>query len=122
MILPNLNDFPLARRLHSFSQVGYLMFVGAFGRCVVMRPLLVMLVLLLFPSLSSAASTYVAQNAAGGNTGADCTNAHAATFFNTAANWGAGAGQIGAGTTVHLCGVITTELTAHGSGTNGSPI
>ncbi len=44
------------------------------------------------------------------------------TFFNTASNWGTSANQIGPGTTVSLCGMITTELTAHGSGSSGSPI
>jgi hypothetical protein len=87
-----------------------------------MRPLLGLLVLLLFPSLSSAADIYVAQNAAGSDTGADCTNAHAVTFFNTVGNWGSGAGKIGPGTTVHLCGIITTPITVQGSGTAGNPI
>jgi hypothetical protein len=92
-----------------------------------MRPLLVLLVLLLFPSLSSAADIYVAQNASGGNTGADCANAHSAAWFNTSANWGTAAGQIGPGTTVHLCGTFTgtansTMLTVQGSGSAGNPV
>jgi len=69
-----------------------------------------------------SADIYVAQNAAGANSGADCADAHASTWFNSTANWGAGGGQVGPGTTVHLCGIITTTLTFHGSGTSGSPI
>src|ERR1700685_1857894 len=65
---------------------------------------------------SAAASTvYVAQSAAGSANGSSCTNAYAVTFFNASSNWGTGASQIGPGTTVDLCGTITTELTAHGS-------
>ena len=30
----------------------------------------------------------IAQNAAGGNTGADCADAHAVSWFNTSSNWG----------------------------------
>jgi hypothetical protein len=69
-----------------------------------------------------AENLYVAQAAAGGNTGADCANAHAVTFFNTAGNWGAGAGKIGPGDTAHLCGTITSALAAQGDGSAGTPI
>lgn len=72
--------------------------------------------------ISAASDIYIAQNAAGGNTGADCADAHAATWFNTQANWGGGSGQIGPGTTVHLCGTVSSSLAAKGSGTNGNPI
>src|SRR5580704_1228474 len=70
----------------------------------------------------SVANVYIAQTAAGSANGSSCANAYAVTFFNTSSNWGSGASQIGPGTTVDLCGTITTELTAHGSGTSGSPI
>src|SRR5271170_5558473 len=69
-----------------------------------------------------AADIYVAQGAAGQNTGQDCADAYAYTFFNASSNWGSLAGQIGPGTTVHLCGTITSPLTAQGSGTSSSPI
>ena len=81
-----------------------------------------------FSSASTVATDiYVAQNAAGGNTGADCANAHSAAWFNSAANWGSSTGQIGAGDTVHLCGTFTgnagsTMLTVQGSGVSGQPI
>ena len=76
---------------------------------------------------ASASNIYIAQSAAGAANGADCADAFAVAFFNNSANWGGGGNQIGAGTTVHLCGTMTfaggtTGLTAHGSGTSGSPI
>lgn len=102
------------------------------GRSTVSRPSLTLVsALFLFLVLTSAglaADIYVAQNAAGGDTGGDCTNAHSAAWFNTAGNWGTMPGQIGPGTTVHLCGTFaaaspnTTMLTVQGSGANGSPI
>ena len=80
-------------------------------------------------AVSPAKDIYLAQNTAGRGDGADCANAFAYTFFNDAANWGSGEAQIGPGTTVHLCGVITTfngstydYLTFRGSGTSGQPI
>ena len=82
----------------------------------------------LIAGFSSATDIYIAQNAAGGNTGADCADAHAVTWFNTSSNWGSGSSQIGPGTTVHLCGTFTAPagssgyLSFRGSGTSGSPI
>jgi hypothetical protein len=78
-------------------------------------------------ALASTTDIYIAQNAAGGNTGADCADAHPVTWFNSSANWGTGNGQIGPGVTAHLCGTITgaagtTMLTAAGSGASGNPI
>jgi hypothetical protein len=70
----------------------------------------------------SAEDIYVAQNPAGANSGLDCTTAHSAAWFNAFGNWGSGAGKISAGDTVHLCGTITTNLTAQASGSSGSPI
>jgi hypothetical protein len=87
-----------------------------------MHFMLVMFVALLLPSLSNAADIYVAQRSLGSGTGSDCANAHSAMWFNTSNNWGPGITQIGPGTTVHLCGVITTALAAQGSGSVGSPI
>jgi hypothetical protein len=71
---------------------------------------------------ASAANIYVAQSAAGTPNGSSCANAYAVTFANTPGNWGTGAAQIGPGTTVHLCGVITTGLQINGSGTSGNVI
>lgn len=79
------------------------------------------------PAGASLANVYIAATAQGGDTGVDCTNAHSATWFNTSGNWGSGAGQIGAGTTVHLCGTFTggtaaTLLKFQGSGSVGNPV
>jgi hypothetical protein len=78
----------------------------------------------LFPSASRAATqnVYVAQNAAGAGDGADCADALPASWFNNSANWGLAASQISPGTTVHLCGTITSSLTAQGNGASGAPI
>jgi hypothetical protein len=69
-----------------------------------------------------ANDVYIAQNSAGAANGADCADARAVTFFNDSNSWGSASSQIGAGTTVHLCGTITTPLTAQGSGSSGSPV
>jgi len=79
------------------------------------------------PAAGSAANMYIAQSAVGAADGADCNDAYAYTFFNTASNWGSGSAQIGPGTTVHLCGTITVPLNnsgliVQGSGTSSSPI
>ena len=83
---------------------------------------------ILAAGFSTAADIYIAQNAAGGNTGADCADAHAVAWFNSSSNWGSNAGLIGPGTTVHLCGTFNAPagssgyLTFHGSGTSGNPV
>ncbi len=87
------------------------------------RKVLLASILVIFATaFSTAGDIYIAQNAAGGNTGADCADAHAAAWFNSASNWGSAGSQIGPGTTVHLCGTLTSALTAQGNGTSGSPI
>jgi hypothetical protein len=78
-------------------------------------------------TFGSTSALYVAQNAAGSDSGVDCSNAHSAAWFNSNANWGANSSQIGPGSTVHLCGTFTgsvnaTILTIHGSGTTGKSI
>lgn len=79
-------------------------------------------VLLFAFSAGPARNIYVAQKAVGSANGTDCADAYAVAFFNTAANWGTGAAQIGPGTTVHACGTITNNLVFQGSGTSGSPV
>jgi len=69
---------------------------------------------------SSATNVYITQN--GSSQGSCSTNPQSAAWFNSASNWGGGASQIGPGTTVLLCGTITTPLTFQGSGTSASPI
>jgi hypothetical protein len=75
-----------------------------------------------FSAATAAANIYIAQNAAGGNTGADCADAYAVSWFNNSSNWGSNAAQIGPGTTVHLCGTFTSQINGQGSGSSGSPI
>src|ERR1700719_4748051 len=57
-------------------------------------------------AFASVTDVFVAQNAQGAGDGSSCVNAKAASFFNASGNWGSGSNQIGAGTTVHLCGVF----------------
>jgi hypothetical protein len=71
---------------------------------------------------SGAAQVFIAQSAAGSADGSSCANALPVSWFDTPANWGTGAGQIGPGTTVGLCGTISTPLVAYGSGTSSEPI
>jgi hypothetical protein len=84
--------------------------------------------LLLACSPGLAKDIYVAQSSTGPGNGANCADARVYTWFNSAANWGAGAGKISAGDTVHICGTITVAAGAYGvfafqaSGTTGGPI
>lgn len=77
--------------------------------------------------LCSLTNTYIAAASVGANDGTSCANAHANTFFNSGANWGVGATQIGSDTFVHLCGTTTGTLSANaltfqGSGSSGHPV
>ena len=85
---------------------------------------LVVASILMSTSICSASATnvYLAQNSAGGGNGADCADALPVSWFNNSANWGSGATQIGPGTTVHLCGTISSALTFQGSGSSTSPV
>jgi hypothetical protein len=89
-----------------------------------MKNLLCLVFLLLFPGLTWAIQNpvYISQSGGSPANGTSCADAYSASWFNTAGNWGAGAAQIGPGTTVHLCETITSELTAKGSGSAGLPI
>jgi hypothetical protein len=87
----------------------------------------VLALLSLIPENLPAADFYIAQSGTGSAIGTSCLDAHAYTWFNTAANWNNGAGTINPGDTVHVCGTITGSagasiLTFQGSGTSGSPI
>src|ERR1017187_9187247 len=86
-------------------------------------------VLALGCTAARANDIYIAQAATGAGTGQSCATAYAVTFFNTSANWGTGASQIGPGTTVHLCGTFVGPtgatipyLSFSGSGTSRKPI
>jgi hypothetical protein len=71
---------------------------------------------------SAASAIYLAQNAQGASDGTSCANARPASWFNSGSNWGSGSTQITPGSTVYLCGSISTSLTFQGSGVSGSPI
>ncbi len=70
----------------------------------------------------SGQQIYISQSGAGASSGADCGDAKPVSFFNSSSDWGSGAGQIGPGVTVDLCGTISTALSVQGSGTSSSPI
>lgn len=68
---------------------------------------------------------YISQS--GNGSGSSCSSTLSASFFNNSASWGTAAGQIGPGTTVHLCGTFTgapgsVMLSFQGNGTALSPI
>ena len=93
----------------------------------IMKRLWISVLLVLWPScaLVMANDVYFAQAARGSANGTSCANAIAVTYFNTSGSWTSSTPsgtQIGPGTTVHLCGTITSALTAQGSGISGSPI
>ena len=71
-------------------------------------------------SLVHAKSVYVTQAGAGLANGTSVANAYSAAGFNTAANWGVDANDIGAGDTVYLSGTFTTRLAIQASGTSTS--
>jgi hypothetical protein len=78
-------------------------------------------------SAGATSAIYISQSTTGSNAGTSCTSAHSAAWFNSSANWGGNSGQIGGGTTVHLCGTFTGTaganiLTVQGSGSSGNPI
>lgn len=77
---------------------------------------------LLVPSIIFAEDIYVAQNTTGIDVGSSCANAHSSSWFNTAANWGAGDGKISGGDTAHLCGTLTSTMVAQANGSVGLPI
>jgi hypothetical protein len=65
---------------------------------------------------------FVAQSGAGGESGSSCGTAHSVGWLNSEGNWGSGAGRVGPGTTVELCGTFTQPIEVLGSGEAGRPI
>ena len=63
------------------------------------------------------ASVYVAQTSAGSGNGSSCANAESVATLNANAH-----SEWTAGNTIGLCGTITSNITAQGSGTAGNPI
>ena len=85
--------------------------------------------LVLVPRVAaSAADVYLGPTAGGAGDGSSCANARVYTYFNSGANWGAGATQIGPGTKAHVCGTIPLGVnggpafTFQGSGTSGNVV
>jgi hypothetical protein len=109
-----------ARRASSFNSAYWPVAPRPSSNCWILFALCFFL--LAAGAFASAPNVYVAQTAAGDTSGSSCANAAAATFFNTSSSWGSSSAQIGPGTTVHLCGTITSTLTVRGSGASGSPI
>ena len=68
------------------------------------------------------AQLFLSQSGGGSGSGGDCADAKAVSFFDSASDWGSGAGKIGPGVTVDLCGTISSPLTVQGSGSSSSPI
>lgn len=79
-----------------------------------MRKLLSIVISLLLALPLPAATIFVAQASAGGNTGANCANARAVSSL--------AAGDWSAGNAIHLCGTITSTIAAQGSGAMGNVI
>ncbi|HSY33635.1 MAG TPA: hypothetical protein VLA42_16760 [Verrucomicrobiae bacterium] len=75
---------------------------------------------------AQASNVYITQD--GGGNGVCSSNVHNPAWFNSSANWGTSASQIGPGTIVHLCGTFNAPAGANsylrfqGSGTSGNPI
>lgn len=63
---------------------------------------------------SSQGNVYIAQNSSGGGNGSDCADALSIGSLS--------GGDWVPGNTIHLCGTITSTLTAQGSGSTGSPV
>lgn len=78
-------------------------------------------VLLLFAGPSFAETLYVRSSS--GEYGDEDGSSYAAAFDGPAdISWGSGAGQVGAGDTLYVCGEITELLTVGGEGTSGSQL
>src|SRR5215472_15667372 len=75
---------------------------------------ILLIAMCLFAVPSEAAAIFVAQASAGGNTGADCANARALSSL--------AAGDWVAGNAIHLCGTITSTISAQGNGSSGNVI
>ena len=104
--------------------------MGAVRFCIFLAALV-----LFSSSIGFGADFYITQNTSGGDTGADCADAHSAAWFNTGSNWHNPKtdGKVGPGDTVHLCGTFTFPangnpnnaadlLVIPGYGSVGSPI
>jgi hypothetical protein len=65
-------------------------------------------------SAAHASDVYVAQSTAGAGSGAACADARATGSLN--------GGDWAPGNTIHLCGMISSTVTAQGNGSSGAPV
>jgi hypothetical protein len=86
------------------------------------NPVLAIIFVLVFSALGSSSATNVYITPNGASQGNCTTGPQTPAWFNSSANWGSGTSQIGPGTSVLLCGTITTPLTVQSSGSGGNPI
>ncbi len=90
------------------------------------RHITFVVLLILWGSVCEAKTLYVAQSSAGSNDGTSCSNAFAATWFNTFGSWSATVTadptKVGPGDTIRFCGTISTTLLTQNSGLSGNPI
>ncbi len=71
----------------------------------------------------AGAEVFVAQSGAGSQNGeGSCANAHPLSWLNSSGSWGTGAGRVAPGTTVALCGTLTSPVEVQGNGVAGNPV
>lgn len=80
------------------------------------------LLLVLLAAPVFAEDIYVAQTAAGADNGTSCANAKSINWFTNYTSWTAGGGIVGAGDTVHVCGLVSNTVICWNGGSAGSPL
>jgi len=70
----------------------------------------------------SGPQVFVGEVGVGGESGDGCGSARSLAWLDSASSWGGGAGEVGPGVTVDLCGTLTGAVVVHGSGESGRPI
>lgn len=124
--VPNLTSATVAtpsganytlRRVNVLNRFAPSFFMGDLA----MRKFLLLGAFFLFcGAVCQANDIYIGQSGSG--SGTSCSSTLPASFFNASGNWGGGSSQIGPGTTVHLCGTISTTLVFQGGGSSGNPV
>ena len=99
---------------------------------LVKRIALISALLVVLNLAAKANDVYIAQAASGSANGSSCASPYTYTYFNSSGNWTSGTPsgtQIGPGTTVHICGTITSPQSTstpifqfQGPGTSGNVI
>lgn len=75
-----------------------------------MRKFVLVVWFLLFVVSTKANDVYISQNGGNASPPAQCSSTSPVSQFNDGTLWGTGNGQIASGTTVHICGTITTTM------------